>query len=110
MPKAHPRIAELLRKLESFHGRQEPYWPTDPYLFLVWWHCGYPASDATCARGWESLNREVGVDPQELLDASPANLAGALRGSGMFPELRAARLKEIAAQCRMSLAVICAQH
>ena len=64
----------------------------------MWWHCGYPASDATCARGWESLNREVGVDPQELLDASPANLAGALRGSGMFPELRAARLKEIAAR------------
>ena len=98
MPKARPGIAELLRKLESFHGRQEPYWPTDPYLFLVWWHCGYPASDATCARGWESLNREVGVDPQELLDASPAKLARALRGSGMFPELRAARLKEIAAR------------
>ena len=42
-------IAVLLDRLEAFHGAQEPCWPTEPYLFLVWWHCGYPASDAACA-------------------------------------------------------------
>ena len=46
-------------KLESFYGQQEPCWPTDPYLFLVWWQCGYPASDTACAKGWESLNLEI---------------------------------------------------
>jgi endonuclease-3 len=98
MPKSRLSVVELLRELESFHGKQEPGWPTDPYLFLVWWHCGYPASDATCTKGWESLNREVGTEPELLLSASPPKLARALQGSGMLPEIRAARLKEIAAR------------
>lgn len=98
MRKAGLLIPELLRQLESFYGKQEPCWPTDPYLFLVWWHCGYPASDGACARGWESLNREIGIEPQQLLAASPAHLATALRPGGMVPKLRAMRLKDIAAR------------
>jgi endonuclease III len=91
-------VSGLLKLLESFYGRQEPSWPTDPYLFLVWWHCGYPASDTACAKGWQSLTREIGVEPEDLLKASPANLGHALRPGGMVPELRAMRLKEIAAR------------
>jgi endonuclease-3 len=92
------RIAEILNRLESFYGPREPCWPADPYLFLVWWHCGYPASDAACAKGWESLNREIGVEPRQLLAASTPTLASALKPGGMVPELRAMRLKEIAAR------------
>ena len=86
----------MLDKLEAFHGKQEPGWPTDPYLFLVWWHCGYPASDAACAKGWAALEREIGVTPEKLLAANPAKMAAALKAGGMVPELRAMRLKEIA--------------
>lgn len=100
MGKAVLGIPELLKQLESFYGKQEPCWPTDPYLFLVWWPCGYPASDAVCTKGWEALNREVGVEPQQLLAASPARLASALKPGGMVPELRAMRLKEIAARIK----------
>jgi len=49
------RVPDLLNKLEKHYGRQNPWWPTDPYEFIVWWHCGYPASDAACAKGWERL-------------------------------------------------------
>ena len=89
---------EIFERLEAFYGGQEPCWPTDPYLFLVWWHCGYPASDAACARGWESLNGNIGVEPHQLLAASTKQLASALAPGGMVPELRALRLKEIAAR------------
>jgi hypothetical protein len=34
-------LPQLLDALESFHGKQKPKWPTDPYRFLIWWHCGY---------------------------------------------------------------------
>lgn len=98
MRKAGLPVPGLLTRLESFYGPQEPCWPSDPYLFLVWWHCGYPASDTACTKGWESLNREIGIEPQQLLKARPANLATALRPGGMVPELRALRLKEIAAR------------
>jgi len=33
-------VNRLLDTLEAHYGPQEPAWPTDPYLFLVWWHCG----------------------------------------------------------------------
>ena len=92
------RVPEILDALESFYGAQEPHWPTDPYEFLVWWHCGYPASDAACARGWESLNRATKIEPRQLLTAGTPRLASALQPGGMVPELRAMRLVEIAAR------------
>ena len=88
--------AAVLEELEAFYGAQQPCWPTDPYLFIVWWHCGYPASDAACGRGWESLNKLVGTEPSQLLGASIPKLTEALKPGGMVPELRAMRLKEIA--------------
>jgi endonuclease-3 related protein len=89
-------IPALLDRLESFHGVQEPHWPVDPYQFLIWWHCGYPASDAACARGWKALSSSVGIEPEQILAASPAKLAAALKAGGMVPEIRATRLQQIA--------------
>lgn len=103
MGKARPAIPGLLNKLEAFYGKQEPVWPTDPYLFLVWWHSGYPASDAACSKGWEALNREIGTGLEQLLTATPAKLTHALKPGGMVPELRALRLKEIAARVKDEL-------
>jgi endonuclease III len=89
-------IPDLLDKLEAFYGPQEPCWPVDPYQFLVWWHCGYPASDATCARGWSALRNEIGIELLELLRVPQSKLAKALKAGGMVPELRAMRLQQIA--------------
>ncbi len=96
MSKPTNTVPLLLDKLESFYGSQAPSWPTDPYHFLVWWHCGYPASDTACAKGWTSLTKSIGITPEDLLAASPEKLATALKVGGMVPELRALRLKEIA--------------
>lgn len=95
---ATPRITDLLDSLESNYGALDPLAPTDPYEFLIWWHCGYPASEERCAEGWASLTREVGIAPKRLAAASTAKLVGALKAGGMVPDLRAARLKEIAAK------------
>ncbi len=94
----------ILERLEAFYGAQEPCWPTDPYAFLVWLHCGYPASEVLCARGWESLNKSIGVQPEQLLAASNAQLAKALKPGGMVPERRAMRLKEIATRVQNEFA------
>jgi endonuclease III len=100
MRKPQVSLPEIFQQLEQFYGPQQPGWPTDPYLFIVWWHCGYPASEAACNRGWEALSRDVGVDPEQLLAATPARLAQSLKPGGMVPELRAMRLKEIAARVK----------
>jgi endonuclease-3 len=100
MPKAALSVPHILDLLEKHYGPQEPGCPTDPYLFLIWWHCGYPASDAACNRGWEPLNREIGTSTREILAASPKDLTKAIKPGGMVPELRAMRLKEIAARVK----------
>lgn len=97
-------LPEILDKLEARYGPQEPNWPTDPYEFIVWWLCGYPASDATCARGWESLNRSIGTRPRDLLDAGTGALTRALKPGGMVPEIRAMRLVEIASRVELDCA------
>lgn len=96
MRKAELTIPDLLDKLERFYGKQAPCWPVDPYEFIVWWQCGYPASDAACTKGWDKLKSEVGIEPHNLLAATSGKLTSALKAGGMVPELRALRLKEIA--------------
>jgi endonuclease III len=86
----------IFDRLAAAYGPQEPCWPTDPYLFLIWRHCGYPASDAACAKGWSALTRDFRLDPESLFAAEPASLTEALRAGGMVPEIRARRLREIA--------------
>jgi endonuclease III len=95
-----PPFADQLDALEKAHGPQRPGWPVDPYQFLIWWHCGYPASDAACARGWDSLKEQVGLTPDQLLEPKAAVLARALRPGGLVPELRAKRIREIATAVR----------
>jgi endonuclease-3 len=89
-------LAKVLETLEGFHGAQEAPWPADPYLYLVWLHCGYPASDERCSKGWRALQKAIGLEPGQILDASPRRLVKALMPGGMVPELRARRLKEVA--------------
>ncbi|HMG88367.1 MAG TPA: hypothetical protein VK574_21735 [Terracidiphilus sp.] len=89
-------VPSLLDKLEASYGAQKPCWPVEPYEFLIWWHCGYPASDVTCTKGWTALKKEVGVEPRQILNATQAKLAHALKAGGMVPEVRAMRLQQIA--------------
>src|SRR5690348_10684246 len=62
-------LNQLIDVLAMVHGEKRADWPTDPYLFLVWLHCGYPASDARCAKGWESLTSQIGLDAERILAA-----------------------------------------
>ncbi|HEY2469827.1 MAG TPA: hypothetical protein VGI45_18550 [Terracidiphilus sp.] len=89
-------VASVLDKLEAHYGPRHPCWPVEPYEFLIWWHCGYPASDTTCTKGWNALRSDVGIDARKILAASQAKLAHALKAGGMVPELRAMRLQQIA--------------
>lgn len=96
--RAAASLTKILERLDALYGPQEPNWPTDPYLFLVWWYSGYPASDKACSQGYDSLKKNIGVDPERLLKAPIPKMATALKPGGMLPELRAERLKELASR------------
>ncbi len=91
-----PNLNEVLDTLEKLYGPQKAVGPADPYEMILYLNSGYPATDASCSKGFEALKREVGLKPQEILAASSAKLAKLLRLGGIVPEQRAARLHEIA--------------
>jgi len=96
MKKTKPRIARILDALEKHYGVQVAVSPSEPYEMILFVNCGYPATDASCSKGYDELKREVGTGPEAILAAPKANLAKLMRLGGIVPELRAERLKTIA--------------
>jgi endonuclease III len=92
------RFKTILARLEKFYGRQTPVGPTDAYEMILYRNCGYPQSDERCAKGFAALKKQIGLSPKKILDAPDAKLREAMRAGGMSSELRARRLKEIAAR------------
>ncbi len=91
------KLAKLLDRLENFYGTPKQAGPADAYAMILYTNCGYPASDEACTKGFAALKKEIGVRPDAILTAPPAKLTALMRLGGILPELRATRLKEIAA-------------
>jgi endonuclease III len=95
MKKAKPTLAEVLDRLQEYYGMQELVGPTDPYEMILFANCGYPATDASCTKGYEAVKGNVGTRLEQILAASNATLTKLLRLGGIVPELRSERLKTI---------------
>jgi endonuclease III len=93
---AGPKLQRVLDVLEKQYGKQVAAGPGNPYEMILFVNCGYPATDASCAKGYAALEREVGTEPDDVIRAPKAKLAKLMRLGGIVPELRAQRLKEIA--------------
>jgi endonuclease-3 len=98
MVKAKSKLARILDQLEKAYGKQKSAEPADPYELVLYRNAGYPQSDSNCGKGFAALKSKIGLKPADILGASQTALRDALRGSGIVPELRAQRLKEIAAR------------
>jgi endonuclease III len=90
------RLERILGGLETFYGKQSPIGPTDAYEMILYRNAGYPASDERCLKGFDTLKKDIGLEPREILEATEKNLVRAMRAGGMIPETRAKRLKQIA--------------
>jgi endonuclease III len=93
-------LVEIFKLLEGLYGPQSAAGPTDPYQMILYLNCGYPATDASCSKGFASLEGNVGLTPERILAAPKAKLARLMRSGGIVPDVRAGRLKEIAKRVR----------
>lgn len=101
-------LVTVLRQLERFYGKPKPpksilqriSGRADPYEMILYANCGYPATDASCSKGFEALKKEVGLRPDNILGAAEEKLTEVFRGTGMMPELRGERIREIAARVK----------
>ncbi len=92
------KLDRVLDRLEKTHGKVRAPRRASAYEMLVRANCGYPASEEACEKGWQALARDVGTEPQEILGATPAKLTKAMRAGGIVPEVRAKRLRLVAAR------------
>jgi endonuclease III len=94
-----PRIPlhDAIRKLRALDGDPPPPPATDPYAIALREAAAYLVDDERREATVEALRKEIGLDPQALLRATPARIAKAIAKGGMHPERRAAKVKECAA-------------
>jgi len=98
MRKIKTRTMRVLERLEKFYGKPKAPKVTDAYQMVLHRNCGYPQSDVNCDKGFTALKKEIGLRPSDILDAPVGKLREVMRIGGIVPELRAQRLREVAAR------------
>jgi endonuclease III len=92
------KLTKILDRLEKRYGKPKQHGPADPFGMVLHRNSGYPQSDERCDNGFAALKEHIGLKPTDIVAAKDARIGEVLRESksGMLPEERAHRLKEIA--------------
>jgi len=90
------RFAVTVSKLEKFYGRPKPLKVVDPLELILFENVAYLADDEKRNTAFATLKKKIGTRPAQLLKASQEQLEEITRLGGIFPELRAQRLRQIA--------------
>lgn len=88
---------KIIAALEAHYGKPLPPKTTDPLGLIIYENIAYLSTDEKRDAAFDALKAKVGLGLAEILAASTEQLVNIARlGGGIRPELRAARLKEIA--------------
>jgi len=85
-----------MKTLQQFYGKPKPAKIHDPMEVILWENVAYLVDDEKRAAAFTFLKKNVGTSAQKILDASDQQLVAATKLGGMFPEMRAQRLRQIA--------------
>ena len=86
----------IIEKLESYYGKAKAPRKTDPFQLVLWENVAYLVDDAKREKIFGELKRKVGLQPIDIINASPEQLDAVTKLSGMNAHQRSARLKECA--------------
>jgi endonuclease III len=89
-------LRKVVSLLGQFYGNPAPPITTDPFELILWENVAYLVNDERRTEAFELLCKTVGTKPHEILAAPNEALLRVAKLSGMQPEKRAARLRELA--------------
>ena len=89
-------FSQIVSRLEAHYGQPRLPITTDPLGLILHEAIAYLASDEKRDAAFAALRKKVGLKPTDILAAPIEDLVEIARLGGIHPELRAARLKEIA--------------
>jgi len=87
---------KLITRLKRHYGEPERPPAKSPFELVLWENACYLLSDERRAAVFEGLRRQVGLDPQKILNADRGVLLELAKMGGMRPETRVFRWLEIA--------------
>ena len=92
-----PRLfSEIISRLEAHYGKPPLPKTTDPLGLIIHETIAYLVGGEKRDAAFAALRKNVGLKPTDILAATSEDLVEIARLGGIHPELRAARLKEIA--------------
>ena len=85
-------LGVVIEKLRSAYGEPEPPYTTDPFEMILFENVAYLVDDEHRVGAFENLRNVVGLQPEDILSASPEQFksVAALAGSnkqGQLPSL-----------------------
>jgi endonuclease III len=89
-------LRKVIAALEKFYGKPKPPKVTDPFEMILYENVAYLVDDVKRDRVWAVLKKEVGADPEAILDYDEDELAAVIKDGGMQPPMRAGKLRRAA--------------
>jgi endonuclease-3 len=86
-----PQFTRIVRASQEFYGRPKPPTITDPFEIILWENVAYLVDDERRAAAFAALKKNIGIKPQQLLNATDQQLIAVGKLGGMAPEVRANR-------------------
>jgi len=96
MPAARLSLQRIISQLSAHYGKPGQPITTDPFELILLENVAYLVSDERREEAFNSLRKNAGTKPHEILAASNDDILKATKLGGMHPTQRVNRLREIA--------------
>jgi endonuclease III len=89
------KLSEILKRLEQHYGKAAAPPASGPLEMILWENTAYLVNDARRKSTFESFKKEIGIAPQQILEASFGNLKKALQDGGIILDQRVKKFSSI---------------
>ena len=89
-------LPKVIERLGAFYGEPDPPDVNDPWEIIVWENVAYLVDDERRHEAMEALRHGIGISPERILGATPAQLLKKAAIRGMVPEQSVEKLRRCA--------------
>jgi endonuclease III len=86
-------LPQVIERLGAFYGEPDPTDVTDPWEMIVWENVAYLVDDERRRKAMDSLRLGIGMSPEQILAATPAQLLKNAAIRGIVPEQSVEKLR-----------------
>jgi endonuclease III len=90
---ARSELPNIIKQLEAHYGAQAPPKLTGPWEMILWENVAYLVDDERRLKAFQTLKKVIGIDPEEILDASDQDLRE-VAGQGILASRFAEKLRK----------------